>query len=369
MSGFDPSKLTTGGAKPQRSNRGPRAERVFLAVEEYQTPAEGFHYAIGHKVDAPDEKVKVRLNTVAERQQDRPNDSADKIKSQYVTGENTRDSLADKSKAGITLISFDDARKVGADENGVAEVCPTRLKLEFVDKLEREPTLSMQYGNYFETKVLGANRDGKKTDQLPLTPSTQKKSATHLRIDDMAHVFLTEIVPTYMLDLRKAHVELDTDPKNQDGFGLIAHLDLVSPILDPTIDPDNVVRRAIIDTKLVESMESDYGYYNFGSPEKMDHLQAIFYDIVWQEMYQEIVPFYYFICEHGTGREWKVIRKKVNDLDRTRVWGLIMRTGKHLQEWSQKTRFPILPNYKDCKNCPIKDSCEGYRIGRSVQVV
>ncbi len=121
MSGFDPSKLTTGGAKPQRSNRGPRAERVFLAVEEYQTPAEGFHYAIGHKVDAPDEKVKVRLNTVAERQQDRPNDSADKIKSQYVTGENTRDSLADKSKAGITLISFDDARKVGADENGVTE--------------------------------------------------------------------------------------------------------------------------------------------------------------------------------------------------------------------------------------------------------
>lgn len=120
MSSFDPSKLgqRSSGGQP---NKGPRAERVFLVVESYETPAEGFHYAVGHKADKPDEQIKVRLNTVQERSADRPNENVDKIKAQYVTGENTRDSISDKAKAGITLISFDDARRVGKDENGVTE--------------------------------------------------------------------------------------------------------------------------------------------------------------------------------------------------------------------------------------------------------
>lgn len=120
MSSFDPSKLgqRSGGGQP---NKGSRAERVFLVVDDYETPAEGFHYVVGHKADKPDEKIKVRLNTVQERSADRPKDNVDKIKAQYVTGENTRDSISDKAKAGIKLLSFDDARRLGKDENGVTE--------------------------------------------------------------------------------------------------------------------------------------------------------------------------------------------------------------------------------------------------------
>lgn len=120
MSSFDPSKLgqPSGGSQP---NRGPRAERVFLVVDGYETPMEGFHYAVGHKADRPDEQVKVRLNTVQERSTDRPKENVDKIKAQYVTGENTRDTISDKAKAGIKLLSFDDARRIGRDENGVTE--------------------------------------------------------------------------------------------------------------------------------------------------------------------------------------------------------------------------------------------------------
>jgi hypothetical protein len=89
-------------------------------VTDYYTPADSFHYAIGHRLDKPEEQVRVRLNTVDERHADKPDDSIDKIKSLYVTGENTRDTLADKAKAGVRLLSFDDARKVSA-ENGVTE--------------------------------------------------------------------------------------------------------------------------------------------------------------------------------------------------------------------------------------------------------
>lgn len=254
------------------------------------------------------------------------------------------------------------------DENEVPQVCPMFLKMQYIHKIEKPPTLSMQYGNYFETRVLGANRDGERTDQLPLTPSTQKKTADHIRIDDMAHEFLTNIVPSYMLDLSMAHVTLDAELPGIE-FDLIAHLDLVSPILDPTIDPDKAVKTAIIDTKLTQDLSSTHGDFSWGQPEKMNHLQAVFYDMVWELKFGERVPFYYIVCEYGPGKRWVVIRKKVTDGDREEASSKILLTNNTLIEWASKQRFPIAPNYQDCTNCPIKDSCEGYRIGRSVRVV
>lgn len=109
-SNFDPSKLSH--PTPGKTSGAGRSERLFLVVEAYETPSDGFHYAVGHKADSPEERVRVRLTTVAERIVDRPRESPDKIKSQYQTGENTRESISDKKKAGINLISFDDARKV-----------------------------------------------------------------------------------------------------------------------------------------------------------------------------------------------------------------------------------------------------------------
>lgn len=119
MSNFDPNKLNAPRSSGFQS-RGPRPERLFLVVDNYETPAEGFHYAVGHLADNPEKKVRVRLNTVAERAADRPRDSEDKIRAQYVTGENTRDSIAEKAKAGIKFIAFDDCRRI-AEADGVTE--------------------------------------------------------------------------------------------------------------------------------------------------------------------------------------------------------------------------------------------------------
>lgn len=119
MSSFDPNRLSKANGKLPSSAA--RSERIFLLVEHYETPADGFHYAVGHHADGTEGKIKVRLNTVMERSQDRPNDSLDKIKAQYLTGENTRDSITAKAKANIHFISFDDARKVGVDEKGMTE--------------------------------------------------------------------------------------------------------------------------------------------------------------------------------------------------------------------------------------------------------
>lgn len=118
MSNFDPNKLNA--RTPRSGSRGPRPERIFMVVSSYETPESGFHFAVGHRADRPDEQVRVRLNTVAERVADRPNLSAEAVKAQYVTGENTRDDIQAKAKAGIKLIAFDDCRLLGKAD-GVAE--------------------------------------------------------------------------------------------------------------------------------------------------------------------------------------------------------------------------------------------------------
>jgi hypothetical protein len=119
---FDPSKVGQRAQRPANANNAPRpkSERVFLVVDHYETPANGFHFAVGHTVGHPSDKVRVRLNTVAERKGDNPKENEDAIKSKYQTGENHRESIADKEKAGIKLISFDDARLL-SNTDGVKE--------------------------------------------------------------------------------------------------------------------------------------------------------------------------------------------------------------------------------------------------------
>lgn len=120
MSSFDPSKLG-GGGKGSGQSAKPRAERLFVAVESYDTPSDGFHYAVGRRVDNPDEVVRVRLTTINERLGDWPDLKEEKVKEQYVTGKFHRDTIADKAKDNIPLISFDEAFKVSTAENGVTE--------------------------------------------------------------------------------------------------------------------------------------------------------------------------------------------------------------------------------------------------------
>lgn len=115
---FDPDALKTG--TNSKKSPAPKSERLFLVVDSYETPADGFHFAVGRRFDNPDEVVRVRLNTVEERIKDRPKLDPEKIRSQYFTGENTRDPLVKKKEANIKLLAFDDAILI-KNEGGVSE--------------------------------------------------------------------------------------------------------------------------------------------------------------------------------------------------------------------------------------------------------
>lgn len=119
MADFDPSKLNQ--INSPSSPKKVQAERLFMAVDGYETPDDNFHYAVGHRLENPEEKIRVRLNTVDDRMQDRPNGDRAKVEALYVTSDNHRDNIADKAKSDIKLLSFDDARPVGNSADGVPE--------------------------------------------------------------------------------------------------------------------------------------------------------------------------------------------------------------------------------------------------------
>ena len=115
---FDPDALK------QKSNyerpKSVKPVRLFLNVTHYDLPDNGAHYAVGHNFDNPEQQIRVRLTTIDERIKERPKQDPDKIRSMYVSGENTRDTLAAKSKAGITLLALDDAMLI-SDAGGISE--------------------------------------------------------------------------------------------------------------------------------------------------------------------------------------------------------------------------------------------------------
>lgn len=117
---FDAAKLTQ---RTPSAPKGPRPERLFMEVLSYETPSDGFHYAVGKRFGSgvEGEQVRVRLTTVDERAADRPDVNREKIEGQYVSDSNHRDTIADKKKSGIRLISFDEAVKVKSAEDGVTE--------------------------------------------------------------------------------------------------------------------------------------------------------------------------------------------------------------------------------------------------------
>lgn len=119
MSGFDPGKLND-PVPTQQSSR-PKSERVIVEVSHYETPDNAPHFAVGKRLNGDGEDVRVRLNTVDERVADRPSANPETIRSQYITGEFTRESIADKAKSEIKLIAFDDSRKIGTNDSGATE--------------------------------------------------------------------------------------------------------------------------------------------------------------------------------------------------------------------------------------------------------
>jgi hypothetical protein len=240
----------------------------------------------------------------------------------------------------------------------------------------------MLYGLYFESQTLGMTRDKNTVEDLPRTASTGKKTAVHERLDQQIAKFKQDIAPGFGLVIGKDNVQLEyVMPLDHEGFEFVLHPDLISPILDPSLDEKNPLPMACIDAKVTESIFSSYGDFSWAVPHTMDHTQATSYALGMAEADPDysrwfmttfpgegIFPFYYLVLEYGTGLRYKWVRKRVLPNDIAEMKQTIRRTIATLAMWKALGWEPQ-PSYKDCARCPLSATCPKYRIGRDIEVI
>lgn len=283
--------------------------------------------------------------------------------------------LTDISQSMIKAMRFD---KITGD----AEACPARIRAAYIKGMKFKPSEAMTYGLYFETQVLGCTRGKGAVTDLPRTASTNKKTAVHDRLDAQVGRFKQEVAPNFGLVIGEDNVQLEYFMKlDKENYQFVLHPDLISPIRDPTLDPDHDIPMAVIDVKTTESIFNSFGDFAWAVPATMDHMQAASYSLAmaqgdpdysawFQRVYpgQGIFPFYYLIMEYGTGMRYKWVRKRVMPNDVAEMKQTIRRTIGTLEQWKAMD-WEERPSYKDCNECPLAATCSKYRIGKEIEVI
>lgn len=252
--------------------------------------------------------------------------------------------------------------------------CPEKARAVYLEGRKTYPSDAMQKGNFFETLVYGGTYSGEKVQLEPLKSGAQ--SADEIRIRKQAHKLKATIRNEFKMDFAEMHVEIIVKLKNTGTrytYKLRARIDMISSLLDLTKEstinyPDGFVPRAIVDTKLTESIHSNFGDFAWGTPHLMDHLQAHFYDYVYELKYGHQLPFYYLVMESGPTMDYKFIRKMISATNRAETREAIRRTINSVESYS-RDGWPMLPSHDNCKGCPMKAECPMYKVGKDIQVI
>lgn len=176
-------------------------------------------------------------------------------------------------------------------------------------------TLAMQKGNYFETGCLGAGTNGKIVDDLPRKRNGDK-TIDQERIERQVDVF-DQVVKKQGMVINKQgsknqnvhvrQVKQWEDPQRNLPFKvwIMGEADIISPITWHNRENE----MAIIDLKLTQSLQTDFGEFSWAEPKKMDHIQADIYSMLFD------LPFYYLVFDYkASGGEHTII--PVNTLNR-----------------------------------------------------
>lgn len=169
--------------------------------------------------------------------------------------------------------------------------CPFNIKKCIIDRQCKDiPTDSMLKGKYFESMCLGGTTGGNMVTDLP------RKKLTNAKIKELTlakkpligektidHIRIDNLIDRFKLRAKELKVEIVPGVNNyvtilkacswDDKYMFIGELDLF-----PTgIIYEDYYRRAIIDLKLTEDVNSTFGKFCWGTPQHMDMVQADMY--------------------------------------------------------------------------------------------
>ncbi len=274
------------------------------------------------------------------------------------------------------------------------EVCPYQLyKVDILHEVRGETTLPMDCGNYFETECLGSGASGKTTDDLPrkLLTKAQKtenrvrekegkkllkgeKRSDQLRIDEQILRFKSLCTKhQIMITDNNTQIPIIIPWEKDEKVLLTMQLD----IFPTPIFYHGKLRIAVIDLKLTGDLNSSYGEYCYATPEHLDLIQGKMYHYGVRNVNRELNPHLddvlstsveKVVKQEGLFFLWIFNYKKITLEDKfiEVVWDQTKEAELHesirktvaIIEMFEAQAWPVLPSYRRCKHCPIKE-CEG----------
>jgi hypothetical protein len=211
----------------------------------------------------------------------------------------------------------------------------------------RDDSEAQMQGRYFEYLCLGAPPWGDAVISLPLT-SSGAKTVTQLRIERQAEKFRNYYNPNspdFCGEIIVAkHVKASTsDPLKTKGIWDFVTEDVLTK------------RRSVVDLKLTQSIDSQYGYQPWGNVENIDPLQLGTYKRQYLELYDdEDVDTKYYVADHGPRLKTSLIQLNIAFEQLEQIEERYIRAYNTLKLAELVNFEQWLPSYKECGNCPVQ---------------
>lgn len=235
-------------------------------------------------------------------------------------------------------------------------MCPITWKAKHIDKIiEFSPTEDMEWGNYFETLVIGSSIGGRVFDFTD-DPMHVKmyKSEFRARVEAQAKDCRRYLRALGGKIIPQEYIQAEVADASGQMIPVEGTLDVRCLLKDST-------RRMVIDLKFTGDTENDFGKFAWGSPERMDLSQIKHYGMLDQIKYGGEYPeTQYWVFDKGKDLKQKLINCEVTEfalidhIDRlSRVYNEIMECIV-MDDWPPKNTFA------NCRNCPVK--CKYERV-------
>lgn len=242
--------------------------------------------------------------------------------------------------------------------------CPRKAKAIYIQGLPSRPSEAMTKGNYFETLIWGSTDSGEVV-QMDLKRNGTK-SIDQKRIETNAWHWKNTWTGRYRMDSHelRPHVMVGLGER----YVFRARMDLWTSLYDPVVR-NELIPRVIMDVKLTADINTMFGPFPWGNPPAMDHTQAYSYIWAYEKVYQERLPFVYFVVPYKKTGDHKLVHIITDSMRQLEFTESLRRTIDLVEEYDRKNHWPLFPSEENCKGCPLREHCVAYRTGGSSVIV
>lgn len=231
------------------------------------------------------------------------------------------------------------------------EMCPIEFKKKHIDKKwDFEPTEEMDWGNYFETLVIGGGINGAFSFDKSIHGPKMLKSIHKERVEIQAKL-CTDWLKMNGGKVYQRQEYIRTEVRDASGQ--------LIPI-EGTLDVTYMFmggQMAVIDLKLTGDTENDFGKFAWGAPEKMDLTQIIHYGLLLKLKYElDYFPItQYWVFDKGKDLKNKLINVKVSEsalyyhIERLSQTYNEIATSMVMDDWKAKN------TYENCVKCQVEN--------------